>query len=509
MDVETAAPARPRSRTRRIPGARTCALLAGALPLLAFPRPGLDRLAWAALVPGLLIIRSAATARAAAVRGWWFGAGFLLAALYWTIPNIGPGLLLVAVVFGAPWAGWGLAAWATLRDPVRPLWALLLVPSAWVVIEYSRSWHALGGPWGLLGASQWRHPAVLGLAALGGVWLVSFALVACNTALVIALVSRRARFQAVSSLVLIGTAGPLAYALRGEPPDQRTLRVALVQPGVIHDPGPRFAAAERITEGLPAADLVVWGESSVGFDLDRRTDLTARLRALTASAELLVNEDARDAGGRISKRSLLIGPGGIRGRYVKTRLVPFGEYIPLRPALGWLSAVSEAAGEDRVPGTGVRVMTTDGVVIGPLVCFESAFPDLGRAVVRHGAQVLVYQSATSTFQGSWAPAQHAALAAVRSAETGRPSVQAALTGVSAGYDARGRRLAWLDTDRRGHVTVTLRVPPATARTPYDRYGDFVIYVALIICTVAAGRYGYGRLRPSRPYVARGRWFRFR
>jgi apolipoprotein N-acyltransferase len=473
---------------------RAGALVAGALPVLAFPRAGLDWFAWVALVPGLLLIRTAAGAREAALRGWWFGAGFLLAALYWTIPNIGPGLLPVAAVVGALWAGWGLAAWATLRDPIRPVRALLLVPSAWVVIEYARSWHALGGPWALLGASQWRHPMILSLAALGGVWLVSFALVAANTALLIALVSPRLRLPALVVVLVVGLAGPVSFWPRGEPATERTLRVALVQPGVVHNPAARFAAGERITAGLPAVDLVVWGESSVGFDVDRRTDLLGRLTALARRADLLVNQDALDAQGRISKTSLLIGPDGIRGRYVKTRLVPFGEYIPLRPALGWLTAISRAADRDRVPGTGVRVLSTGGagaagaaVRIGPLVCFESAFPDLGRAVVAHGAQVIVYQSATSTFQGSWAPPQHASLAAVRAAETGRPSVQAALTGVSVAFDARGRRLAWFDTDRRGAVTVTLRLPATTSRTPFDRYGDVVPYFSLLVCALAVGR----------------------
>ena len=77
-----------------------------------------------------------------------------------------------------------------------------------------------------------------------------------------------------------------------------------------------------------------------------------------------------------------------------------------------------------------------------LICFESAFPDMSRVDARHGAQLIVYQTSDSTFQASWAPAQHASLGALRAAETGRPVVQAALTGVSAAFDAQGRLLAW-------------------------------------------------------------------
>jgi apolipoprotein N-acyltransferase len=280
-------------------------------------------------------------------------------------------------------------------------------------------------------------------------------------------------------LAIVGV-GPLLYSMRGEPGTARTMRVNLVQTGVVNGAGRRLASGFQLTEAAPPADLTVWGESSVGVDLDRSPAVVQRLRALAAArGPLLVNVDAEDAHGRISKTAVLVGPEGLRGRYTKTRLVPFGEYIPFRDAFGWLSDVSKAAGQDRVPGTGPTLMTSDGTRFGPLICFESAFPDLGRTLVRRGAEVIVYQSATSSFQNSWAPAQHASLAAVRAAETGRPVVQAALTGVSAAFDARGRRMTWFDTDRRGTVSVTLDVPRATSRTLYDRVGDVVPFVSLV------------------------------
>ena len=118
--------------------ARYGALAAGALPVLAFPAPNLEFLAWFALVPGLLLMRAAPSAREAAVRAWWFGAGFIMAAHYWLIPNIGPGLLLVAIVLGILWAGVGVSAWALLRPPMtfrRSLAALVVVPSFWLLVE--------------------------------------------------------------------------------------------------------------------------------------------------------------------------------------------------------------------------------------------------------------------------------------------------------------------------------------------------------------------------------------
>jgi apolipoprotein N-acyltransferase len=466
--------------------------------VLSFPAPNLEWLAWVGLVPGLLLMRAAPSPREAAVRGWWFGTGYLLAAMYWLLPNLGPALLLVAVVLGALWAGVGLAVRGTLTPPVtllRAAAALVLVPSAWLTTEWLRSWQGFGGPWAVLGVSQWQHPAVLALAAVGGVWLVTFALVAANTGIVIAITAVRLRPRLAGlagALVAIG-AGPVAFALTAPSPAPGALTVALVQPGLSPTPPVAVHGSERITARVgPRAGLVVWGESSIGYDLDAAPALLRQLRALSAAigTPILGNQDAVNAAGATSKVAVLIDRHGIAGRYVKTRLVPFGEYIPFRPVLGWLTSVSRAAPANIEAGTGAHVLHTTlrggrRLTIGVLICFESAFPDMSRYDADHGARIIIYQTSDSTFQGSWAPAQHASLSALRAAETGRPVVQAALTGDSAAFDARGRKLAWAGTADRGALVVRLALPSASARTPFDRLGDYVPEIALVISAAAA------------------------
>ncbi|MEU1623463.1 apolipoprotein N-acyltransferase [Streptomyces sp. NPDC005722] len=487
----TASPRRASPWTRG-----TAAVAAGALPALAFPAPALWWLAYVALVPWMLLARAAPTGRRAALDGWLGGAGFMVAVHHWLIPSLHVFIVLIALLLGVLWAPWG---WLVRRllggapDGRSVVAAVVLVPCAWLLVELVRSWEYLGGPWGLLGASQWQVTPALRLASIGGVWLVSFLVVAVNTALaaLLAVPSGRAAAGSVLAAAAVGTTAVWAWA----PVPSRSgesVRVAVVQPGVVDGPQPRFDRGEELTRTLAGrgVDLVVWGESSVGFDLSARPDLADRLAALSrdVGADVLVNVDARRADGLgISKTSVLMGPDGPVGpSYDKMRLVPFGEYVPARTVLGWATSVGRAAGEDRIRGDHQVVMDAGAVRLGPLVCFESAFPDMSRHLADDGAQLLVAQSSTSSFQESWAPAQHASLAALRSAESWRPMVHATLTGTSVVNDARGERIGPV----LGTSSSTARVydvPLVSGRSPYDRLGDWVPRLTVLLLA-GAGAY---------------------
>lgn len=466
---------------------------AGALPVLAFPEPSWWWFAYVALVPWMALLRTAPTGKRALYDGWWGGFGFMLAMHHWLLPNLHVFTFVIAALLGALWAPWG---WLVRRflpagpSAGRVAVALVVLPSGWLLIELIRSWQGLGGPWGVLGSSQWEVEPALRLASVGGVWLISFLVVAVNVAVAVLVAVRRCRVAAVAGLVATAVAASAAWVWSPRPDVTDRVRIAVVQPGVMKGagggPDRRFDREERLTRELAGqgADLIVWGESSVGYDLDDRPDLARRLAALSreTGTNILVNVDARrsDKPG-IYKSSILVGPDGPTGaRYDKMRLVPFGEYIPARSLLGWATSVGEAAAEDRRRGTEQVVMNAGhGLRIGPMVCFESAFSDMSRNLVDDGAQVLIAQSATSTFQQSWAPEQHASLAALRAAETGRPMVHATLTGVSAVYGPGGQRIGpWLGTD--ASTSAVYEVPLADGVTPYVRFGEWPVYAALLI-----------------------------
>jgi apolipoprotein N-acyltransferase len=304
----------------------------------------------------------------------------------------------------------------------------------------------------------------------------------------------------LAALIAAAGSGPLAFALTPPFPVVRSVTVALVQPGIVANVAVRVHASESLTESLSRAgslggvqpDLIVWAESSIADDLTLPSSapLLHRIEALSAQdgAEILVSQDATPPGKGHEKWAVLVARDGIKGIYVKTRLVPFGEYIPFRQQLGWLTKVSKAAGSNMVPGTGAQVLSmTDRsgkpLPVGVLVCFESAFPDMSRVDADNGAQLIAYQSSTPTFQGTWGPDQHASLAAIRAAETGRPTVQAGLTGDTVAFDARGRELAWMGQSSHGVVTVRLNLPSPRARTFYDQAGDYVMWAGVVVSAV--------------------------
>ncbi|SDQ40758.1 apolipoprotein N-acyltransferase [Thermostaphylospora chromogena] len=479
-------------------GSRALAALTGACLALAFPPVGAWWWAWTGLVPLLILSARAGTFREAAWRGWFAAAGFFAVLQHWVLPSLGVFAPPAVALVGLVWMPFGLVAYAFLRrpTPARLLAAAAVLPSVWVAVEALRSWRHLGGTWGLLGVSQWQTWPVLAVAALGGVWLLSFLLVAANVGLTAVVLPAALRTRLVGggvALVLIAAA--VGYGLTRPPPAVTgTMRVGGVQAGFAPGAERRLADHLAMTAELAghAPDVVVWGQSSVALDPTRRPRAERALRRAAAATggDLLVNVDAADPSGRITKAAYHYTADGLAGRYVKRRLVPFGEYVPLRPLLGRLGDHTGAAERDRATGDAPAVFEISGRRVGPLVSYESTFPDLRRELARMGADITIVQGSLATFHGSWAQPQQASFEAVRAVETGRPAVLVQISGVSAAFDARGGRLAWVPAGYRGVFVAD--VPLSREATPYVRLGEWVPVMAGGIVLVAAGAFAVRR-----------------
>ncbi len=262
------------------------------------------------------------------------------------------------------------------------------------------------------------------------------------------------------------------------------------------------------------AQVVVWPESAVTVAVEYESDVQQRIGLLaqeTRSALVFgaVGLGAHPDGGVAHYDSAFAVAAGGQwlGRYDKTHLVPFGEYVPLRWLIGRIaSAVATgisprdisrgdrpaavtlplAAPTTEAPGSTSSITS---VRVGTPICYELLFPDLVRRFVRDGAGVLLAITNDAWYGRTGAPYQFLAMTALRSAETGVWTIRAANTGVSAAIDASGRvreetrifepALLLADVPLRG---------AGTAPTWYVRFGDVF---ALACWAAAAAAFGWG------------------
>ena len=365
-------------------------------------------------------------------------------------------------MLAAYWAVAGaIIGWLRSRGVTNPF----LIAAVWVLAEATVARVPFGGfSWGEVGYAFHNIGLGRALASDGGVELVTFFAVALNGLLADAVInvwpdrSRRvppgygsARGSpSWSSLPIV------AAAVRTAPHPDGTVRVAILQ-GNDKDrdltqaevderylPNSHFALAATVHDPV---DLVVFPESSM--DADPRTDpyLRSRLEAIArrTHAWVLANAVAdapasggRPAGAKALNLNVLFAPdGSVEGTYAKRHLVPFGEYVPFRSELEGHIGELNRIPRDFEPGHSPGIFEIAHHKVATIICFESAFGYQVRPLVHAGAQVIVVSTNNRSYERSANSAQHVAIGQMRAAETGRPVVQAAISGISAIIDANG------------------------------------------------------------------------
>lgn len=510
-------------RLARIPPA---AVVSGLLLTLALPSFDLWPLAFVALVPLLVALEGGRPGEAARIG---FAAGLVHAAttIYWVTYTmtvygglpwiVGAAVMLLLASYLAAytsvWAA-GVAYLAGGRAPI-PAGALLVAVPLWIGLEWLRSWLLSGFPWMLLGHSQHGQLPVIQVADLGGVYVVSGLLVLVNVALYglwrMPEAPARRPHVALAAGAALALAAVLAYggarvaALEsGQRP--ASLPVGIVQGNVPQDQkwDPAFQAAtietyRSLTAEVAAAGarLVVWPETAVPafFQRDPRVRPAVLDAARAAGVDLVLGAPSAemrpplrpDAEPRIVlfNSAYVVGAeGGVRGRYDKQHLVPFGEYVPLSGLLFFVSRLAHGIG-DFEAGRGMPPLEAGGARLGILICYEAIFPDLAREMAAEGAEVLINVTNDAWFGRTAAPWQHLAQAVFRAVELKRPLVRAANTGVSAIVAPSGRIEGTLGLFTRDVLTGSIPLPrsPAPVRTVYERVGDRFAQASALVAGV--------------------------
>jgi apolipoprotein N-acyltransferase len=386
-------------------------------------------------------------------------------------------------------------AWVGTRSPSL---ALVLAPFAWIAAEWGRG-HLFGGfPWGLLGYTQYARLPAIQIAELGGVYAVSFVVVAANAAVAgaVMLPWRRAITGFALGAVLLGlTLGFGMWRLREAAPAP-SARVAVMQPSIEQplkfDPshatatlGIYLALSRRVAEESPA--LLVWPETATPTPLARDGALQALLRSLAQSlgAPIVVGSiDVEGTGPLVFRNSAyLLTERGIEGRYDKMHLVPFGEYVPLSGVIGFVRGWAEFISELEA-GSSTVVFPGPPAPFGVVICYEGIFPELVRDFARNGARLIVNITNDAWFGRTSGPMQHLAMYPFRAVEHRTSVVRAANTGISAFIAPSGQiigRLALYERD-----VLTTSVPLRTRTTLYTRFGDWIAYLGFAVTAAALG-----------------------
>lgn len=472
----------------------------GLLLAAAFPRPDLFPLAWVGLIPLLLVMR-----RRPFACGLAAGIAFFAAVLYWvnivmtTYGGLQPFFSLVAYLFLVIYLAlyFAAASWLSCALEQRlNLPCLLSFPVIWVALEYLRGLLLTGFPWALLGYSQQNFPIAIQSADVTGVYGVSLLLVTVNCAFAWVVRQPRHRWAWIGFLAtLLMTVSHLGYGVWSSHGDLESraeqLRVALIQgnieQGVKWAAEQRQATVDRYLELSWAAEagrpqLLIWPEAATPFFLQDPSPLGNQVRRFAArsGSYLLVGSPAYEEDGgqqRLFNSAFLFSPSGqVLGRSDKIHLVPFGEYVPLGPLLGFINKLVVGVG-DFSPGH-VNPLKLNGYSLGVLICYEGIFPELARDYVRQGSSLLVNITNDAWFGRSSAPYQHLAMTRFRAIENRIWLARVANTGISALIAPSGRIVS--STPLFESLQLSGVVGLGATPTFYTRYGDLLPFACLAL-----------------------------
>lgn len=387
-------------------------------------------------------------------------AGLSLNALtiHW-IGVLGVPVAVVLVLFMSLWSAL-LGAMVSLLTRLR-LW-VVAVPTAWVAVETLAGRVPFGGfPWNRLAYTTVDQPISGWLPWIGATG-VAFLLALVAQLGLEAVRDRRHRLGAVAAGLVIVVAGGLLKLLPLAEPEQQ-VTIGVVQGNVNRELHGTAAYASSVTHnmlsetiflmasnratGATPLDFVLWPENATDRDplTDPATRSLVEASVAVAGVPIFVGAvmDGPDPATERQTSGIWWDPtSGPGNRYDKRDLVPFGEYIPFRDVLLPRLPILEQIGRQSIPGTGPGVLAGptkqyQHLLVGDVICFELAYDETVYDTVRAQADVIVSQSNTNTYGGTFEVYQQLAINRVRAMELGREMVVATLNSVSGMVDATG------------------------------------------------------------------------
>ena len=493
-----------RTRTRLL-----LVFLAGLISAAALPPVSIPAALFAGFTIFIICLRQETRFWQGFRAAFCFALGYHLAGLYWISASLFvdihryiavlPFSLLALPSYLALLFGLCAAPAVLLRR--TPLAQALFLTGALFISEALRGVIMNGFPWNLFGNIWSDTPNLLQAASLMGAYGLTLLTLLAAIALGSFCAGGEKRL-----LALLGVSAALlsALALWGELRLNNTqtsfndaVHVRLVQASVMQSerrtPEDRMATFSRmiaLSEQAPAPGdapptHIFWPETASPFFIATMDDARALVRPVVPNGGALMlgapglEEDA--SGTRYYNTLVVIDDkNAVAGIYAKARLVPFGEFIPLRNILKMMPVASDVIGaSDFSAGPGPRSLRAPGLpAFSPMICYEAIFS--GAVVDRADPPALLLQITNDAWFGTTSgPYQHYAMARIRAVEEGLPLLRSANSGISAIVDALGRPLQMLGLNQRG--VVDGRLPrPLEGPTLFSQLGNLPSHIAGLV-----------------------------
>jgi len=380
------------------------------------------------------------------------------------------------------------------------------MPAAWVLVEWVRGTIFTGFPWLTLGYAHSGSP-LSGYAPLLGVYGVS--LVAAITAGLLAWLydarlghARDKIFHGLGPLVplvfiaIIWGGGALLRNVAWTQPHGEPFKVALVQGNIPQN----LKFNEDALVGTLETYRRLASQNETRLTVLPETALPLLRHEVPENYVQRLRDHARQSGGDMIVGVFERSDGSYYNSvftlgtadeqyYRKHHLVVFGEFIPLRPLLGWfINGVLDIPMGDLARG-GERQVPLDvaGQRVAVNICYEDAF---GEEIIRALPQATLLVNVTNDawYGHSYAAAQHNQISQMRALETGRMMLRATNTGVTSIIGTDGKVLQRLP--QHEEAVLLGMAQGYDGSTPYVRWGNAA--VMLMIAAMLAGAWAASR-----------------
>lgn len=392
----------------------------------------------------------------------------------------------------------------------HPITLCIYAGAVFSVNEWTQTLTWAGIPWARISLSQTALPPLMQTASLFGSYFLTFIIVLVNFLLAYAIINiekrRLAVFLALGVFLLNAAVGSVLCCvptcsddgfeialLQGNLPLQENTDMTPSKKFEIYDALTRKAADD-------GAQMIIWPENTIATHLDinirlSNNKITSLKNALVSLAvetgtTLIVGHFSTDEdGNRYNSLSAFYSDGSIAlDVYAKIRIVPFGEYVPMRsfieavfPILGDINFF----GTDSTPGkesTSFSAFNTeDSCKISALICFDSIYEKLGIDSVRAGGQIFIVPSNDSWFYDSRALNMHHAQNILRAVEQGRYTLNAGNTGLTSVVTDKGVIKQTMPILTEGYIVET--VFPSSFRTLYSYIGNTFVYICIALLSI--------------------------